>query len=151
MVAPGVALVARDVVALEDREELMKSVMQGTAGFICTAITSAGLTIWRPRQVTLIDNTDLAILTVEGASALPEVLCNGTISTRLPKVGERIVIAGLPRHEYKAEGGRANLNVRMVVATGWSRPSIPTMNRRGPSPPGRPGQLLKLIVQHWEE
>jgi hypothetical protein len=71
-----------------------------------------------PRQVALVENTDLAILTVEGASALPEVLRNATISTRLPKVGERIVIVGHPRHEYEAEGGKEQLGLRMVVAAG---------------------------------
>ena len=120
MVAPGVALTARHCVTLEEMKEdsEMNAVMEGRAAFICVAISSAGAVTWRPRQVTLVGNTDLAILTVEGASALPEVLHNATISTRLPKVGERIVIAGHPRHEYEAEGGKEQFGLRMVVAAG---------------------------------
>lgn len=115
MVAPGVALVAKHVV--DPKEPEMKAVMQGAAGFICTAISSSGLTIWRPRHVTLVDNTDLAILTLQGASALPEVFRNATISTRLPGLGEQLIIAGV-RHEVGAAEDRPKLNIRMMVATG---------------------------------
>jgi Trypsin-like peptidase domain len=118
MVAPGVALTARHCVTLEEMKEdsEMNAVMDGRAAFICVAISSAGLATWRPRQVTLVENTDLAILTVEGASALPAVLRNATISTRLPKVGERIVIAGHPRHEYEA---RCKGQLSKLIARRW--------------------------------
>lgn len=112
MVAPGVALAARHVVETE-----MEAVMQGK-GFICSAISSSGLLmIWRPQHVTLVDNTDLALLTLEYASPLPEIFRNATISTRLPRVGERIFMAGL-RHEAEAEGGLATLNIGVMVAAG---------------------------------
>jgi hypothetical protein len=112
MVAPGVALAAKHVVESE-----MEAVMRGGAGFICTAIGSSGLMIWRPQHVALVDNTDLALLTLECASPLPKVLRNATISTRLPKVGERIFIAGV-RHELEVEEESPGLNMRMMVAAG---------------------------------
>ena len=111
MVAPGVALAAKHVV-----EPQMEAVMRGGRGFIRAAILSSGLMIWRPRHVTIVDSTDLALLTLECASPLPEVLRNATISTR-PRVGERIFIAGV-RHEVEAGSEVADLGVRMMVAAG---------------------------------
>jgi hypothetical protein len=112
MVAPGVALAAKHVV-----EPKIEAIMRGGAGFMCTAIASSGLIIWQPRHLALVDNTDLALLTLECASPLPEVFRNATISTRLPKVGERIFIAGV-RHEFETEGELPDLNMRMMVAVG---------------------------------
>ena len=91
--------------------------MRGGRGFICAAILSSGLMIWRPRHVTIVDSTDMALLTLECASPLPGVLRNATISTRLPRVGERIFIAGV-RHEVEAGSEVADLGVRMMVAAG---------------------------------
>jgi hypothetical protein len=112
MVAPGVALAAKHVVESE-----IEAIIQGGTGFICTAIASSGLMVWRPRHVTLVENTDLALLTLECASPLPEVLRNATISTRLPKLGERIFIAGV-RHEFEIGRELSDINMRMMVAVG---------------------------------
>jgi hypothetical protein len=110
MVAPGIALTARHVVEPE-----IDSIMAGQ-GFICTGIGPSGLMIWRPRHITLVPDADLALLTLEGASALPSMLQHATITTRLPKFGERIHIVGL-RYEDSAINS-ADLKTNMWVAAG---------------------------------
>lgn len=89
MVAPGVALAAKHVIEPE-----LDEILHGPHGFICTGIAQDQIVIWRVHQITLIDNCDLALLTLTAASALPAVLSQATATTRLPRVGERVMFAG---------------------------------------------------------
>lgn len=109
LVAPGLALVARHVVEPE-----MNRVTSG-GGFICTAIASCGLMIWRPRTVTLIPSSDLAILTLEYASTLPDMFRCAAVTTRLPRRGEQIFVVGL---QQGPAGAFSQITFNMMIAVG---------------------------------
>src|SRR5262245_8152400 len=64
IVAPGMALAAKHVI-----EPWIGSLMAGDDGLICTAIVPGGVMIWRPRHISLVEGTDLALLALEYASA----------------------------------------------------------------------------------
>lgn len=112
MVAPGIAVTARHVVEPE-----MSLVMAG-GGFICTGIAPSGLMIWRTRHVTTIPQTDLAILTLEYASALPDVFRHASITTRLPKIGEQVFLVGQRHEAGEPTTPLASINMKMMVAAG---------------------------------
>jgi len=109
IVAPGVALIAKHVV--EPQIEALKS---GGEGFICSSITRAGIVIWSPRQITMLDNSDLALVTLSLSSAPPAVFKQVTLSTHLPKVGDLIHVAGYRHHLEKGVG--LSINLKPVAA-----------------------------------
>jgi hypothetical protein len=115
LVAPGVVLAARHVVEPQ-RERLMA----GDLEILCTGIVAGALVIWTCHQVTLIRNADIALLMVRSASALPAVLHQATLTTRMPRVGERLVIAGIRHHadEPTPINTTAELAISMMVAPG---------------------------------
>jgi len=91
LVAPGIAVSAKHVV--EPHFELLMS-----ASTYSTAIglTKAGAQIWTVRKVTLLGNLDLVILGLELNSDLPpdRTFRQASITTRLPKLGERLQVCG---------------------------------------------------------
>lgn len=91
LIAPGIALGARHVV-----EPRMEALMQGSVSAVCIGISEHGLQIWRVRYVTLVLNTDLVILGLIYASDLPpgNIFFQARVTTRLPKIGEKLMIAG---------------------------------------------------------
>lgn len=100
MVAPGIALSAKHVFS-----DNLDEIMLGNKSTISTAITKDGLQIWRINKITLIDNSDLAILGLTYCSNLPQgnLFNMATISTRFPKIGENLLIIGFRASEYKFE------------------------------------------------
>lgn len=100
MVAPGVALAARHVIEPE-----LPSILDPNAGkargFLATAITPRGLDIWRVHQVMMIEQCDVAILTLRRASAMQEApaISQAILSTRLTPIGEAVAICGFVAEE----------------------------------------------------
>jgi hypothetical protein len=113
IVAPGVAVVAAHVVLPE-----IERIFAGD-GFLCSALTPTGVMFWRPRQVTPIESTDLAIVTLEYAAPLPDEFFQAVITTRTPRIGETILIAG---HRYegvsRSESGEMLISLSLKVAAG---------------------------------
>lgn len=91
LVAPGVALCATHVI-----EPHVLRLLAAEAGAVCVGVTSHGLQIWRFRKITHVPNTDLTILGLELASALPphNTFFQAAISTRTPVEGEELLICG---------------------------------------------------------
>jgi S1-C subfamily serine protease len=113
LVAPGVAITARHVIEAEEAR-----LMAGELAIICSGITPDGLTIWRVHQVTLVGNADIALLMIQCASALPRILHQVTLTTRMPRVGERLAIAGIRHHATASVNIEADLDLSMMVAQG---------------------------------
>jgi hypothetical protein len=91
LVAPGIALCARHVV-----EPFVQAIQRKEIGFICSAISKSGVMFWRIVEVTLSRQTDIAILALRFAARMPksnEFTLAG-ISTRMPRIGELMTIAG---------------------------------------------------------
>lgn len=91
MVAPGVALGAKHVF-----EPQMEHMLSDGRIPTCTAITEEGLHLWSVHKINLIPDTDLAILGLQRVSEYPQdrTFRHASISTRLPRIGERLHIAG---------------------------------------------------------
>ena len=112
LVAPGIVMTARHVV--EPQEQQLR---RGEQEIICSGITTRGLVLWRCRGVTLVGNTDIALLMVEAASELPEVLHLVTLTTRMPRIGENTTVVGM-RHLDDASidiGSEINLSMKAAV------------------------------------
>lgn len=91
LVAPGIAITAAHVI--EDKIQLIVS---GRMGIFCMGPTDDGLQYWRVHNITKVNNSDLMILTLKYWTDLPSnhrfyLPC---ISTRLPDIGEAVIIAG---------------------------------------------------------
>ena len=123
MVAPGIAICARHVV-----DPALPFIMSGAHSITCFAITKAGLRIWRVRKITMVDASDLAILGLELASHFSngETLFLSTVTTRLPKEGEELLLCGFraastifPRHETKFSG-------QVIVSKGRAKARYPS-------------------------
>ena len=91
MVGPGIALAASHVVELE-----APRMAAGAITGVMTAITPTGLMIWHPGQITCQDESDVAIVTATCVSDLPtgNVMSVASMSSRIPRIGERIMICG---------------------------------------------------------
>jgi len=100
LVAPGVALTARHVIEPE-----LEQIMNGSTEIICTGIAASGWMIWKCHQITLIDHTDdLALLINVSASALPDVLRQAAITTRLPRDWRTIDDRGRQARHSRSSG-----------------------------------------------
>jgi hypothetical protein len=113
IVAPGVVMAARHV--LETEENRLRA---GVCELICSGICEDGLSIWRCHQVTILENSDIALLMVRRASSSPEAFYQATITTRMPRIGERIVMAGVRHHADRPVGMNRELNISLMVARG---------------------------------
>ncbi len=91
MVAPGIALTAFHVI-----DNLISHITASELEIFCTGLTPNGLRLWRVRQMTRCDGTDLMILSLAYASPIPQdgQFDQTTMTTRLPPIGETIMIAG---------------------------------------------------------
>lgn len=102
MVAPGIALAAAHVV-MDDFESFMGG------GCLVYGHTKSNLMLWRVYHVTLLDDSDLAVLLMEARSALPvgNRLTQLEVTTRLPEKGEAVFVCGIrpsAEHFLKVEG-----------------------------------------------
>jgi len=117
MVAPGIALCASHVIAPH-----LERLVAGEVGAICSGITSSGLLIWRICKVTCIDGSDFTILGLELASNLPNgnLFRQGRISTRVPEIGENVVLLGFRAEESveQIEEKRFHANGNVLMCQG---------------------------------
>ena len=97
LVAPGIALCAKHVIG-----EKIDKIISGQLSPAAMALSRDGVQLWRISKICLVDNTDLAIIGLTYSSSLPpENLFNqATISTRTPKIGEKLLIAGFRASDY---------------------------------------------------
>lgn len=91
IVAPGIALAAYHVF-----KEKLDSLSQGEHTAICFGISKSGLQAWRISNVTHVGKSDIVILGLVYASKLPErnTFRTASITTRLPRIGEKLTIVG---------------------------------------------------------
>jgi hypothetical protein len=122
MVAPGIALCATHVIAPH-----LDSIMSGESAALCSGITSSGLLLWHVRKVTCVGDSDLTILGLELASALPagNLFHQGCISTRIPGIGEKVVLLGFRAEESELLGTVAVV----VIPAACVRPHPETSRR----------------------
>lgn len=92
MVGPGIALGARHVI-----EPHLKYLIKGEKHAMALGATECGMQIWTVRHVTLVSGSDIVILGLELISKMPDnnVFCVAQITTRLPKLNERVQITGI--------------------------------------------------------
>ncbi len=118
LVAPGIALTATHVV-----EPYIKDIMGGTLVVMALGIAAHGLQVWRVKTLTIAQNTDITIIGLVSASALPpDRLFNlATITTRLPSIGEKVFIVGFraSTDSFKPDsGGKHQYEGNVIVCTG---------------------------------
>jgi hypothetical protein len=89
LVAPGVALCAAHVM-----EQYTEALVGGRLDAVCFGLAHHGVDLWRVRHVTqAAAGTDISILGLEAISALPAdaTYRRASMTTRLPKIGERLL------------------------------------------------------------
>lgn len=91
LISPGIAFSATHVF-----ENHIEKVMDGELGIMATGLTSEGMQIWRVTHIKFVTNTDIAILSLSYAAAIPssKIFRTSKISTRVPRLGEMITICG---------------------------------------------------------
>src|ERR1700731_1265195 len=91
LVGPGIALCAKHVI-----EPHLDGILDGTVGTLVTGLARHGVQIWRLTKVTTVPDTDFCILGLLCASQLPpdNEFRQALITTRLPKHGEKLMLAG---------------------------------------------------------
>lgn len=92
MVAPGIAFTAAHVM-----EPLIPHIIAGELRTFCAGYTPSGPRYWRVAQMTKVNNSDIMILALRYAAALPPDgrFVQAMITTRLPGIGEQVMIAGI--------------------------------------------------------
>jgi len=82
--------------------------MNSELRLFCTGYTPSGPRYWRVKEINKVNNSDLMILALKYASPLPEDgrFVQTMITTRLPEIGELVMIAGLRAsgEHVKADG-----------------------------------------------
>jgi len=142
MVAPGVALCARHV--LEPHATALRS---GVGGALCVGMARAGPQLWRLRSATRVPNSDLAIIGLSYSTHLPADygFSLATVSTRLPRIGERLTLVG-----FRAQG--FDLQDNAVVARGDALVSVGEVTAQYPTGRDRflmPWPALEVDCTAW--
>jgi hypothetical protein len=93
LVAPGIAICAHHVIL--DFEEALRA---GRCALLCAGPANHGTVFWMVRNVVSIPGTDLTILCMTLASAMPPQnrFVVAHLTTRTPAIGERVALYGLP-------------------------------------------------------
>jgi len=117
LVAPGIALCARHVI-----DPHVSDIMNGSTVPVCIGIAKHGLQIWQIRKITLVNESDLAILGLTYAADLPPDLQfnQAIISTRFPKIGEKLMIAGFRASDsnFEIPSNELTCGGNVIVCTG---------------------------------
>jgi Trypsin-like peptidase domain len=128
MVAPGVAIAARHIV-----EEFLPKLTLATGGpsLSCVSITADQAVIWTCNTMTLVGNdSDLMILMLAHASEMPKdnLFRLAMVTTRLPTVGERVLMVGFTASEDEIPASPSNVTVtgHIRVSTGIIKERYPT-------------------------
>jgi hypothetical protein len=144
MVAPGIALAAAHVIQhiIEPTPEIMAS----KPDIFCTGLTSSGPRNWFIRGITKVNCSDLAVLSLDYASPMPPDgrFVQATMTTRLPKIGEQVMIVGfrssdenLPAEEgiyFPVEDGHIKYGAEVRIGVGEITQYH--LDGRGSMPPG---------------
>lgn len=130
LVAPGIALCAKHVITPN-----LDRIMSGQLGTVAIALSRSGVQIWRLSKITLIDNSDLAIIGLTYASNLPagNMFNQATISTRLPKIGENLLIAGFRASDYQFNVSQGDNGEKVMEYSGNVFCSNGTVTNRFPT------------------
>lgn len=91
IVAPGVAISAKHVF-----QDYIDNLMSGSKVAYCIAPGFDKLQMWKVTHIQLLENSDLAIISLQFCTNLPESnnFYLPFITTRLPKIGEEILVSG---------------------------------------------------------
>jgi hypothetical protein len=115
MVAPGIAVYAHHVV-----ESILRAVVSGDPAAYCFGLAPSGIQIWKARKITHIKDTDLGIIGLERASNFEpgETLYQSKVTTRLPKVGEDLLICGFRAASSDFGANATEFAGRVIVSRG---------------------------------
>jgi hypothetical protein len=104
LIAPGVAFAAAHVV-----EPLIPFILASELRVFCAGYTPSGPRYWRVHEIHKIDNSDLMLLALKYASPLPSDgrFVQMRITTRLPQMGELVMIAGWRASRERVEADSA--------------------------------------------
>jgi hypothetical protein len=132
MIAPGLALSATHVFA--DQHGDLSAIGSGEVTLGCVGVRDGSLDVWNVRSIAYDSNDDLAFLSLELASDLPEgwTFTQFALTTRAPKTGEHLTILGYRFKDVSAGGAQARGD--LYVARGTVRAVYPK---------GRDGHLMK--------
>jgi hypothetical protein len=114
--APGVALCATHVI-----EPHLEALRDGRSGCLCMGPSKSGLQIWRVKTVTCVPRTDVTILGLVCTSALPadRKFRQWTLTTRLPKIGERLTLTGFrPTRAVVSTDGGLHCHGNIIASVG---------------------------------
>jgi hypothetical protein len=125
LVAPGIALTAKHVI-----EPHIEWLMAGEKHSLCVGVTKGQMNVWGVRQVTMLPHADIAILGLELRSAMPpdRTFRQAVISTRLPKIGDRVQIIGFRANEAtRVLDGKQGYSVdaKLLVSAGVVKERYP--------------------------
>ena len=95
LVGPGIALCAHHVV-----EDHLAGIRDGSTYVICQGLAEDGLLLWEVRNITSVGTTDLCVLCMVFRTELPgSGIALAHPTTRMPAVGEELVIGGFTAAE----------------------------------------------------
>jgi hypothetical protein len=136
MVAPGVALSAKHVF-----ERHIDEFNSWNESALAIGLHKEGLQIWHLTKLKFVTNSDIAILTLELASELPEdkSFNHAEISTRLPKLDEELLITGYRTWNSNPTSIKINSN-ELMKSVGNVYAINGTVTNRYPS--GRDNHML---------
>lgn len=132
LVAPGVALCATHVIA-----PYFDALKSSQAGCLCIGPSKSGLQIWRVKTVTGVPGTDITILGLVYSSAVPSdrTFRQWTLTTRMPRVGERMTLTGFrPTSKIVSTDGGLHCNGNVIASVGAVTATFPTGRDRAMIP-----------------
>lgn len=114
-IAPGLAVTATHVV-----EGDLAKLLDGDASILCAAPRDSGLELWSVRKVMGTDTDDTAYLGLELASEVSDGWKMRTlpVTTRTPRIGERLHVAGFRLAASQAQDGHLTLEGDLYMAVG---------------------------------
>jgi hypothetical protein len=127
LVAPGLALCAHHVIAPH-----YSALQARTAASVCVALARPDLHLWRVVRTTWVGGTDLELLSLARASALPadRRFAQATISTRTPKLGEWLTLHGLRRERMEVRPNEIGCYGNVLACQGQVTNVYPSMRDR---------------------
>jgi hypothetical protein len=133
VVAPGLALAARHVV-----EDWLTALRDGTTVLYCHAISRSGLQLWVAREVKPIDGTDIVIIALEFGTTFPanNHFRKSGITTRLPAIGESVMIVGFKAIEEEFQGVESSVEIAggVLISVGQITERYPERRDRSMCP-----------------
>lgn len=116
MVGPGLAIGAYHVL-----HDYMDALQADGAAAVCEAPTEHGLLLWEVRRLTVIPDSDLAVIGLALRCALPPEnrFSTAFMTTRMPSIGDRLVLCGFTAHQLtQPRGPRISINADVRFTQG---------------------------------